>query len=171
MSVKKYALKYALNSFLTITLVSFFSPLVWASEKCQHFKLTSYVTLLGPAGPAVGFAEAVLKDGTILPVSATGEITSTTVNADGTINMRVRELDDWGVPGTTIGLDRIKLIPTEISGEFELKIKTFIVGESGSLENAFGFYKGRGAISFNDGTLTHSGRGKICNFKKKHIED
>jgi len=66
------------------------------------------------------------------------------------MDMHVRELDDWGVIGTTIGIDKIKLTPTTTLGAFIFTIKTFILGESGSLENAFGLYNGAGTASLND---------------------
>jgi len=152
-----------INHALLIVIVCFFSTSVQAHSQCQRFELTSYITLLGPTGPAVGFAEAILHDGTVINIAAEGELTFTKVEDDGTIHMHVRELDEWGPLGTAIGLDQVKLVPTEIPGEFTLKIKTFIIGENGDMEGAFGHYKGTGTASFNDGTLTHSGRGKLCN--------
>jgi len=151
------------GNVILIALPFFFSTSTLAHPQCQQFKLTSYVTLLGPSGPAVGFAEAVLQDGTVINITAEGELTFTEVEDNGTMHMHVRELDDWGPLGTAIGLDQIKLVPAEIPGEFTLKIKTFIIGENGDLEGAFGHYDGSGTASFNDGTLTHSGRGKLCN--------
>lgn len=171
MNTKKTIITHAINSFFIIVLASSFSIQAQASEECKDFSLTSYVTLLGPTGPAIGSAEAMLKDGTVFNVSAAGEITSTIFNTDGTMDMRVRELDNWGALGTTVGIDKIKLTPTAIPGEFTFKIKTFILGESGSLEDVFGLYNGTGTASFNDGTLTHSGKGTICNFKIEHVEE
>lgn len=168
MNNKKLNLLCAVNRIFIIALVGIFSMSAQASDRCKHIKLTSYVTFLGPDGPAVGFAEVQLKHGIILPIAATGELTSTTVNPDGSIDMRVRELDDWGDLGTTIGLDQVQLTPTDIPGEFDLRIKTYILGESGLLENAFGIYKGTGTLSFNDGTLTHAGQGTICTFRREH---
>ncbi|VAW79794.1 hypothetical protein MNBD_GAMMA13-1538 [hydrothermal vent metagenome] len=169
MSKVKSVFEYSTISLSVIMLAGFFNAQAQASVRCKHFDLTSYVTFLGPDGPAVGNAEATFKHGVILPISATSEVTSTTTNEDGSIDMRVRELDDWDTFGSTIGIDTVKLIPTEIPGEFALSIKTYILGESGHLEDAFGLYKGTGTASFNDGTLTHSGKGTICNFRKKHV--
>lgn len=157
------------TSLSIVMLASFFSTPAHAAPRCKHFDLTSYVTFLGPNGPAVGNAQATLKHGVILPISATAEVTSTTTNEDGSIDMSVRELDDWDILGSAIGLDTVKLVPTEISGEFTLSIKTYILGESGYMEDAFGLYKGTGTASFNDGTLTHSGKGTLCNIRKKRV--
>ncbi len=164
-------IKPTLNIFFTLMLASFFSIQAHASEECEHFQLTSYVTLLGPTGPAIGTAQATFKEGAVFTISAVGEVTSTTINPDGSMDMRVREIDDWGIYGVTIGIDKIKLTPTAIPGEFTFTIKTFILGESGSLENAFGLYNGTGTASLNDGTLTHSGKGVICNFEIEHTDE
>lgn len=169
MVTNKSVVTYVINSVAIIFMAYLVSSPAQAHVKCKKFKLTSYVTFLGPAGPAVGFAEATFKHGVIIPVSATAEVTSTTNNPDGSIDMTVREEDEWGALGSAIGLDEVKLIPTEIPGEFTLTIKTYVLGESGSMEDAFGLYKGTGTASFNDGTLTHSGKGSLCNVQKKHV--
>ena len=134
-----------------------------ANGNCQNFTLTSNVTLLSPTGPAIGTATATMDDGTIMQVMAEGDITSTKISDEGIIHMRVTELDTWGPLGTTIGLDRLKLTPTAVPGEYALNIKTFIEGDTGLLEDVFGHYKGEGSVSFSTGQLHHSGSGKICN--------
>lgn len=141
----------------------FITSSAMASGFCSEFTLVSNVILLGPAGPAVGTAEITMDNGAVFQITAEGEITSSKVDEEGNIHMRVRELDDWGPFGTTIGKDRLKLVPTEIPGEFTLTIKTFIEGNTGAVEDVFGFYKGSGNISFSTGSLTHQGRGRICN--------
>ena len=146
-----------------ISFAFFASSNAMATGNCNNFTLTSSVTLLSPTGPAIGTATATMDDGTVMHIMAEGAITSTKVDQDGVIHMRVEELDNWGSLGTTIGLDKLKLTPTGIPGEYTLTIKTFLQGESGLLENVFGHYKGDGDVSFSTGQLNHSGSGKVCN--------
>jgi hypothetical protein len=148
-------------ALLSIGVIS--SPAAMAAGQCLRFSLTSNVTLLGPTGPAVGYADVVMEDGRVLRVSASGDITDSKLHDDGTIHMRVRELDNWGLLGTTLGLDKIHLTPTVIPGEYTLTIKTHILGTTGALEEVFGKYHGQGTASFASGQVTHSGAGKICN--------
>lgn len=53
------------------------SSAAMATDNCTKFSLTSNVVMLSPTGPAVGFAEAVREDGTVIRISAQGEIIST----------------------------------------------------------------------------------------------
>lgn len=147
---------------LTLSL-AFTSPMVLAIDNCKQFTLTSNVTLLSPAGPAVGTAEAILEDGTVLFATAEGEIESSKVGDDGTIHMQIREVDQFGPFGTTLGLDKVKLFVSDVPGEYSMNIKTNIVGDTGLLEDVYGLYHGKGSASFNSMSLTHSGEGKICN--------
>lgn len=150
------------GSVLTL-LITLGSPHSYAVDNCKQFTLTSNVTLLSPVGPAVGSAEAVLEDGSVLFATAEGVIESSKVGDDGTIHMQIKEVDQYGAFGTTLGLDKVKLFPTGIPGEYTMSIKTNIVGNTGLLEDVYGLYHGKGSASFNSMSLTHSGTGKICN--------
>ena len=134
-----------------------------AAANCTGFTLTSNLMLLGPNGPAIGTAVATMDNGAVVEVDAYGEITQTKVSEEGIIHMRVEEADDWGFLGTTLGFDKLKLTPTATPGVYDMTIKTSIQGETGSLEEVHGHYRGEGNAYFNSGTINHSGSGIVCN--------
>lgn len=155
-------IKHSVVAALFLVTGTVFGTTAPAAQDCQAFTLTSNISLIfSPIPSGIAHAELVLEDGTVHNIVGDGVITELK-SADGTIHLTLREIDDWGLLGTSIGLDKVVMVPTLVPGEFMVRIKTDLIGESGAVGNVFGMYHGQGTASFNTMTLLHSGKGRIC---------
>ena len=135
----------------------------WSNDQCVRGTLVSDVELLSPFGPGVGVAYADIA-GQILPIITYGDIVSSKVQGDGSIHLVVEE-NDSTPDGSTIQIrDKVILTPTDIPGEFTLKIHSKMLGGTGLFSDVDGKYSGEGTASFNTtpAQLHHTGEAKMC---------
>ncbi len=132
-----------------------------ANDQCVRGTLEAEADLLTPFGPVVGSAVAMIG-GQVLSIQSFGVIVSFKVTDEGTIHLEVEENDSTPDGSTVQIMDKIKLTPTAIPGEFTMTIKSTVISGTGLFADASGKYKGEGHASFNTLHLSHSGEVRFC---------
>lgn len=137
-----------------------------AETDCVKGEIEGWVTLQTVMGPGVGYFIMTLGDQAI-PITTVGTfVPPMKVTEDGTIHLTVQE-NDTAPDGSTVQfLDNLVLSPTDIPGEYRLRIKSSYVSGTGIFNgpDLDGRYIGHGEVSFNDLTMHHSGQVTVCGF-------